>query len=508
MTAAELAASLTELRSLLLPAEVVDVACLRGKDDLLLFVRPHAGTPPKAALHVVPGGARGRIAPTQRRFPRAAFATGPLVDALRQRLVGSTLAAAEALDGERVAQLAWERADGTRGTLVVELFGNRGLWAVLDGEGRMVAQSRIPHEKDRDLAPLAHWSPPPRRGARVPVQDEAVVRFAPPVLAAIDQVFTTADQAAEAAELHEACAKALERARSRLAHKMQGLQAQLESAEQAPRLRAEADLMLAYAHTVRRGQTILRVPDPYGSGEIELTLAADLPVVAQAQARYERARRLADGVAMAHQRLAEAGAQAAALAGLAQQLAAANGFEDLAVLHGELVRQRLVKEGVAGTGGTGPERKPSAQRGERAAGRKPTAAAGYRQFTSVEGYPILCGKTNADNDRLTLRTARGNDVWLHVGRGHAGSHVVVRLPKGKTASLETLLDAATIAVHFSKARGAAKAEVTYTLAKHVRKRKGSPAGQVVPGQTKTLHVRIEEDRLRRLLDSAGEDART
>jgi predicted ribosome quality control (RQC) complex YloA/Tae2 family protein len=83
--------------------------------------------------------------------------------------------------------------------------------------------------------------------------------------------------------------------------------------------------------------------------------------------------------------------------------------------------------------------------------------------------------------------------------------VVVRLPKQKTASLETMLDAGTLAVHFSKARGQLRVDVVYTLKKHVRKPKGSPAGTVVPSQTKTITVRLDEARLRRLLDSASAD---
>jgi predicted ribosome quality control (RQC) complex YloA/Tae2 family protein len=81
--------------------------------------------------------------------------------------------------------------------------------------------------------------------------------------------------------------------------------------------------------------------------------------------------------------------------------------------------------------------------------------------------------------------------------------VVVRLPKGKTASLETLLDAATLAVHFSKARGERRIDVVYTPKKHVRKPKGLPAGAVVPSHTKTITVVRDEDRLRRLLGAGG-----
>ena len=104
-----------------------------------------------------------------------------------------------------------------------------------------------------------------------------------------------------------------------------------------------------------------------------------------------------------------------------------------------------------------------------------------------------------------MRIANGNDLWLHVGGGRPGSHVIVRLPKGKTASLDTLLDAGTLAVHFSKARGERTIDVLYTLAKNVKKPKGLPPGAVVPSQTKTITVRLDEARLQQLLDGTPEE---
>ena len=143
---------------------------------------------------------------------------------------------------------------------------------------------------------------------------------------------------------------------------------------------------------------------------------------------------------------------------------------------------------------------------------KPTKAAddtrgeNVRRFVSAEGYPIWVGRNNEQNDRLTMRLANGNDLWLHVGGGRPGSHVVIRLPKNKTASLESLLDAATLAVHFSKARGENRIDVVYTAKKHVRKPKGLPAGAVVPAHTKTITVHRDEARLARLLGSSADAA--
>jgi predicted ribosome quality control (RQC) complex YloA/Tae2 family protein len=126
-----------------------------------------------------------------------------------------------------------------------------------------------------------------------------------------------------------------------------------------------------------------------------------------------------------------------------------------------------------------------------------------REFVSADGMKMLVGKTDRDNDRLSLQVARGNDWWFHIAH-HPGSHVVVKETlhgRGKEMFLpqETLLDAAHLAVYYSKARNATRAEVHYTQAKHVRKSKGAPAGQVSLQQHKTLSLRLEQTRLDRLV---------
>jgi predicted ribosome quality control (RQC) complex YloA/Tae2 family protein len=273
--------------------------------------------------------------------------------------------------------------------------------------------------------------------------------------------------------------------------KVAGLQQQLAAAGRADEIREQADLMLAYAHSVPRGALRMSVPDPQREGaERTFELDPARPVVVQAQALYERARRLEEGAAMTARRLAEAEALAAALTPIAATLDAPADDATLATL-----RARLQELGAVQHSPRTPTRT-----------RPPTEVVrgtDFRRFVSAEGYTILVGRNNEQNDQLTMRTANGNDLWLHVGGGRPGSHVVVRLPKGKTASLETLLDAGALAVHFSKARGEPRLDVIYTFRKHVRKPKGLPAGAVVPSQTKTLTVLHDEARLRRLLDSGG-----
>ncbi|MDH5682250.1 MAG: NFACT RNA binding domain-containing protein, partial [Spirochaetota bacterium] len=92
----------------------------------------------------------------------------------------------------------------------------------------------------------------------------------------------------------------------------------------------------------------------------------------------------------------------------------------------------------------------------------------YHEFISSSGKQIYVGKSGRENDRLTFQMAKGNDLWLHV-RDYSGSHVIVPLKRDEDANQETLLDAATLAINYSKAKDHKEGEVIYTRRKHVSK---------------------------------------
>lgn len=104
---------------------------------------------------------------------------------------------------------------------------------------------------------------------------------------------------------------------------------------------------------------------------------------------------------------------------------------------------------------------------------------GYRVH-DVEGFEVLVGKGDAENDVLTFGVAEPRDFWLHVS-GPAGSHVVVRNPEGlDDLPREVLLRAAELAAWHSKARGArGKVEVHVCRVADVSKPRGFAAGEVL-----------------------------
>jgi predicted ribosome quality control (RQC) complex YloA/Tae2 family protein len=104
------------------------------------------------------------------------------------------------------------------------------------------------------------------------------------------------------------------------------------------------------------------------------------------------------------------------------------------------------------------------------------------------GWKVLVGRTDADNDRLSLKVAGPNDWWFHV-RGMPGSHVVLQCPAGEEPDKETLKRAAAIAAYHSKAKDGGVVPVSCTRAKYVTKPRGAETGTVQIRKEVVLKVR-------------------
>lgn len=102
----------------------------------------------------------------------------------------------------------------------------------------------------------------------------------------------------------------------------------------------------------------------------------------------------------------------------------------------------------------------------------------FRQFDLGEGFVLYVGKNAANNDELTMRFAKPNDLWFHA-RGSSGSHAVMPLGKDQKPPKQILQKAANISAYYSGSRNAKYTPVSYTFKKYVRKPKGANPGSVV-----------------------------
>ncbi|MBI9019745.1 MAG: DUF814 domain-containing protein [Verrucomicrobia bacterium] len=109
-------------------------------------------------------------------------------------------------------------------------------------------------------------------------------------------------------------------------------------------------------------------------------------------------------------------------------------------------------------------------------------------YTLPGGWEALAGKTDADNDILSLKTAAPNDLWFHA-HGLPGSHVILQGPVGEKASTELIKAAAGVAAWHSKARNAGTVPVSCTEARNVSKPRGAKPGTVHIKREKTIKVR-------------------
>ena len=124
-----------------------------------------------------------------------------------------------------------------------------------------------------------------------------------------------------------------------------------------------------------------------------------------------------------------------------------------------------------------------------------------RIYRSSQGRVIYVGKNNAQNDWLTMRKGRPNDLWLHV-KIIPGSHVLIPLEDGEEFPDDiTLEEAAALAIYYSQARGSSQVPVDYTHVKQIKKPNSAKPGMVIYDQNWTLYLTPKPEILERLLAS-------
>ena len=418
------------------------------------------------------------------RAPAAATPSG-FAMLCRKRLSGLRLAGLAVAPGERVVVLDFGPG---RDRLVAELTGPHANLLLVGPDSVIVALLRPGRGATRPLAPGAPYAPPPPAPPDARWRGRRRFGAPPGVAARVAAHYEAVLAAAEAADLRARLAGVLHRAIDRLARREQALGADRARAERAASFRKLGDLLLAHLHELPgRGRASASVPDDFEDGApLSIALDPALDARQNADRYYRQHRRLTAGLARIDERLARTrAAREAREADLARLLPL-----DLPALRALSARvAAAAPRGVAA----------------RARGREqPSPRLPYREYRSAAGHAIWVGRGAADNDALTFRHARGNDLWLHT-RDAPGPHVVVPLRGGLALAEPTLLDAATLAAHFSPLGGEAQVDVSYTYVKNLRKPKGTAAGRVFLSEAKTLRVRIDRDRLERLLGREADD---
>jgi predicted ribosome quality control (RQC) complex YloA/Tae2 family protein len=118
------------------------------------------------------------------------------------------------------------------------------------------------------------------------------------------------------------------------------------------------------------------------------------------------------------------------------------------------------------------------------------------EFKSSDGFKILVGRNNIQNDKLSLKTAMKNDMWLHTQK-IPGSHVII-VSDGKEISDDSIEEAAVIAAYYSKAKDSSLVPVDYTRVKALKKPNGAKAGMVIYHEYWTIITNPDKELVEKL----------
>jgi predicted ribosome quality control (RQC) complex YloA/Tae2 family protein len=261
--------------------------------------------------------------------------------------------------------------------------------------------------------------------------------------------------------------------------KITKLEKQLVDAAKADRFQLYGELLTANLYQVKRGDKVIEVTNYYDEegGTITIELNPQKSPSDNAQSFFQKYQKLKNSVEIVKEQIAIAKDEVDYFESLLQQLEAASP-KDI-----EEIREELIEEGYV-------KKKASKSKKKKQKPKKPQLEA----YISSDGVEMLVGKNNKQNEFLTNRLARKNDIWLHT-KDIPGSHVVIQ---EEHPSEVTLKEAAQIAAYFSKARASSQVPVDYTYIRHVKKPGGAKPGYVIYDNQTTLFVTPDEDVVRKL----------
>ena len=268
----------------------------------------------------------------------------------------------------------------------------------------------------------------------------------------------------------------------RIARRTAAQREELAASQQRDTLRLWAELLTANSYALEKGRDVARLQNYYDPelAEVEIPLDPLLTPTQNAQRYFSEYRKAATAEQKLTERIAAGEEQLAYLDTVFDAVTRSQGEAELSEIRAELAGQGYIKRSSLGR-------------------QKPARLPPLR-FRSDDGLSILVGRNNTQNDRLTLKEARKQDLWLHAQR-IPGSHVIVET-NGEPAPARTVEQAAVLAALHSKARDSALVPVDYAEVRFVKKPTGAAPGKVIYTDYHTAYVRPDETLAQRLAEQA------
>lgn len=295
-----------------------------------------------------------------------------------------------------------------------------------------------------------------------------VVRECASASAALDEFYAKRDLRARMKQRANDLFKLIMTRMERVTRKLANQREELARTDQMERSKLFGDLLSANLYRLNKGDTAAVLENFYDAAcpEISIPLQTNLTPAQNAQRYYTLYRKAATAKEKLAEQIAQGEAELSYLESVFDVLSRAESEADLLLLREELQQQGYVRSRTK---------------------QKPAKQQPPMLYESSDGFPILVGRNNRQNDQLTLKTASKNDLWLHT-QNIPGSHVIL-VTDGAEPSETAVREAAMLAAFHSKARESAQVPVDLTKVRFVKKPNGAKPGMVIFTNQQTLYVK-------------------
>lgn len=364
------------------------------------------------------------------------------------------------------------RAAGDVDCRLFELAGPEGLWRELEAfigrirENRFTPVCLLREGKPLDFAcvPVGQYG-----GGVETVEYETFSGMLDAFYAARERAERTKQRGAD-------LLRAANNARDRLRRKLALQEKEYAATQERDKLRIWGDLITANLYRMERGTARLECENYYeDNAPVAIPLDPLLTPQQNAAKYYKRYTKAKTAEKYLRELMAAARRDLEYLESVLAEIAQAETEQDFNDIRGELREGGFLKK-----------------QGK----KEPKRASGPREFRTSSGLRVLVGRSNRQNDRLTLKDADRRDIWLHTQKIH-GSHVILRT-EGRPPAEADIVEAAKLAAWFSQARESGNVPVDYTEVRNVKKPAGGRPGMVVYSTYRTVNVTPEEALVRRL----------
>lgn len=288
---------------------------------------------------------------------------------------------------------------------------------------------------------------------------------------AVDEFYKTKDFSERIAQKSSSLSKFIENNIQRCRKKYALQQQKLKECDGKDRYKMYGDLITANIYRINDSDTFLSAENYYDNMNIvKIDLLPELNASQNAQRYYKLYQKLKNAEIETKKQLELTSSELDYLESVKENLQIAESEKDI-----NEIRDELYSQGY------------HIKRAEKSKIRKTVSKP--LEYELSDGFVAYVGRNNIQNDELTLRMSRANDLWFHTKFIH-GSHTVIKT-NGQKPSDDVIVEAAKICAYYSKARNSANVPVDYTVIKNVKKPSGAKPGMVIYDNYNTVNVKPE-----------------